>query len=77
MADDSKGAKRDRAESRFKKAQTTDQEAKGLIEAERAAIRKKTERLKNLRLAQEADAGKAEIEKKPAAPKKRKPKPRA
>ena len=77
MAEDSKGAKRDRAESRFKKAQTTDQEARGLIEAERAAVRKKTERLKNLRLAQEADAVKTEIEKKPAATKKRKPKPRA
>jgi hypothetical protein len=77
MAEDSKGAKRDRAESRFKKAQTTDQEARGLIEAERAAIRKKTERLKSLRLAQEADAGKTEIDKKSPASKTRKPKARA
>jgi hypothetical protein len=77
MADDAKSSIRHRAESRFKKAQTTDREAKGLIEAERDSIRKKTQRLKSLRLARDAGVEEEEAVKRSAAPKKRKRKPQA
>jgi hypothetical protein len=54
-------------------ARATDSEAKRLIEEERAAREKKTERLKALRLAKEAREGVTELDRKPA---KRKRKPR-
>ena len=61
---------RSQAEERFDRASRTNNEARAIIELERDALRKKTARLKKLRLAKEAEAGIAVIDKKPAAKKK-------
>ncbi len=45
---------RSHAEERFNKARKTDEEARAIIDLERDALRKKTARLRKLRLAQEA-----------------------
>ena len=71
MTDDPKGA-RARAKSKFAQAQRTSDEAKALAGSELSAVRKKTERLRKLRLAKEAGEGVTELDKKPAARKKRK-----
>lgn len=65
MSNDPKGA-RSRAEARFDKAQRTTEDAKAQTDAVLKATRQKTERLRQMRLAQEAAAGKTEIDKKPA-----------
>jgi hypothetical protein len=65
MVDRTKEAKRVLAEERFTKAQARESETRNLIETERALVRKKTERLKALRLAKEASEGLSEIDKKP------------
>lgn len=58
--------RRSQAEERFSKAQTTHKEAKAAVVAETQAMRAKTARLKEQRLAKEAaDAA----EKQPPAPK--------
>jgi hypothetical protein len=61
------------ADSRFQKFQRTSETAQTLIQAERDSVRKKTARLKSMRLAKEAQEGKSELDK-PAAVKKAKPK---
>jgi len=71
MVDDPKGA-RERAESKFAQAQRTSDEAKALAGADLDAARKKTERLRKLRLAKEAGEGVTQLDKKPVARKKRK-----
>ena len=71
MAKNVKGD-RSQAEERFDRARKTNDEAKSVIELEREATRKKTERLRALRLAKEAEAGITPIDKPPAKkPKKR------
>jgi hypothetical protein len=67
MAVDPKGP-RERPED---KAQRITDDAKAHVDKEREAVRKKTERLRNLRLAKEAVEGVTEIDKKPAARKNR------
>ena len=54
------------AEARFERARKTTEEAKSLIDREREATRKKTEQLRQLRLAKEAAVGIADSGKKPA-----------
>ena len=71
MAKNDKGS-RTHAEERFDRARKPNDEAMSIIDIERDAMRKKTARLKKLRLAQEAEAGVSVIDKKPPA-KKRKP----
>ena len=66
--DDPKGA-RSRAEERFNKAKRATDEAKATSEADLAATRKKTARLRAERLAKEAAEGATEIDKKPAVKK--------
>ena len=56
MTDNSKEAERDRAEAKFKKAETTSAKAKQAIDSERESVRKKTDRLKAQRLAKDASA---------------------
>jgi hypothetical protein len=65
MVDRAKEAKRAQAEERFKKVQAAEAAAKEIIESDRAFVRKKTERLRALRLAKEAGDGVTEIDKKP------------
>ena len=60
----SKKDARSQAEMRFEKAQKTTVEAKSVIENDRTATRKKTEHLRQLRLAKEASAGTTELDKK-------------
>ena len=60
----SKKDARSQAEMRFEKAQKTTVEAKSVIENDRTATRKKTEHLRQLRLAKEASAGITELGKK-------------
>lgn len=62
---------RSQAEERFDRARRTNDEARSIIEIERDALRKKTARLRKLRLAKEAEAETAPIEAKPAAKKKK------
>ena len=71
MTADPKDA-RSRAEERFDKAQKTTNEARAQIDSDLQAVRKKTSRLRALRLAKDAAEQKTEIDKKPAA-RKRKP----
>ena len=71
MAKNDKGS-RSQAEERFDRARKTNDEAMSIIDLERDATRKKTARLRKLRLAQEAEAGIAPIDKKPPT-RKRKP----
>jgi hypothetical protein len=61
---------RSQAEERFDRATRTNNEARAIIELERDALRKKTARLRKLRLAKEAEAGITVIDKKPAPKKK-------
>jgi hypothetical protein len=61
---------RSQAEERFDRASRTNNEARAIIELEREAMRKKTARLRKLRLAKEAEDGITVIDKKPAAKKK-------
>ena len=71
MARNDKGD-RPPAEERLNRASRTNDEAWSIIGQEREAVRKKTERLRKLRLEQEAEAGVTPIDKKPA-PKKKAP----
>jgi hypothetical protein len=74
MAKTEKGG-RSPAEERFDRARKTNDEAMSIIDMERDAMRKKTARLRKLRLAKEATDGVTPIDKKPtkkAAAKKRK-----
>lgn len=71
MARNDKGD-RSQAEERFDRARKTHEEAKSIIDIERDATRKKTARLRKLRLEQEAAAGLTPIDKKPAAKKAKK-----
>jgi hypothetical protein len=75
MARTSKGD-RSQAEERFDRARKTNEEAKSIIDLERDAMRKKTEQLRKLRLAQEAKAGITPIDKPPSASKKPKAAPK-
>lgn len=60
------------AEDRRERARRTSEEAMSIIDAERDAMRKKTERLRKLRLAQETDnVGKDEKPRKKSAKKRR------
>jgi hypothetical protein len=68
MATDKKDG-RAQAEARFEKAQRTTEVAKSIIDVERDATRKKTERLRKLRLAQAASGEAAPSAKKPAGKK--------
>lgn len=70
MAKTDKGS-RSQAEERFDRARKTNDEAMSIIDVERDAVRKKTARLKKLRLAKEAEDGITPIDKKPP-PRKRK-----
>jgi len=58
---------RSQAEERFDRARRTTEEATSIIDVERDAMRKKTARLRELRLAKEAEETAAAAEKKPAA----------
>jgi hypothetical protein len=60
---------RSKAEQRFDRALKTHEEAKSVIDQERAATQKKTAQLRTLRLAKEAAAGITALDKK-ARPKK-------
>ena len=71
MARDSKTS-RSQAEERFDRARKTNEEARSIIDLERDATRKKTARLRKLRLAKEAEAGITPIDEKPAAKKAKK-----
>ena len=53
ITDSNKEAQRMRAEEKFKKAETTNAKAKQAIDSERESVRKKTDRLKALRLAKD------------------------
>jgi hypothetical protein len=75
MAGDPKDV-RTRAEARFSKAQRTTEDATAYVAAELHATRKKTARLKEARLAQEARDGRTAIDKKPQ-PTRSKPKRKA
>jgi hypothetical protein len=66
MARNDKGD-RSQAEERFDRARKTNEEARSIIDIERDATRKKTARLRKLRLAKEAEASVTPIDKKPAA----------
>jgi hypothetical protein len=57
---------RERAEARFDKAQRSTDEARAITDSELSAARKKTERLRKLRLARESGEGITEIDAKPA-----------
>jgi hypothetical protein len=59
----SKTDARSQAETRVEKAQKTTAEAKSVIENDRTATRKKTEHLRQLRLAKEASARITELDK--------------
>ncbi|MGH6924679.1 MAG: hypothetical protein ACRED5_13155 [Propylenella sp.] len=61
---------RSQAELRFDRTRKTTETAQALIDSELAAVRAKTKKLKAARLAQEAKAVAAEIEKKPKPKKK-------
>jgi hypothetical protein len=61
---------RSQAELRFDRTRKTAETAQALIDSELAAVRAKTKRLKAARLAQEAKAGIAELDKKKPAKKK-------
>jgi hypothetical protein len=68
-------ARNDRAdrppgEERLDRARKTNDEAWTIIGQEREAMRKKTERLKQLRLAKEAEAGVTILDKKPSTARK-------
>ena len=63
---------RSQAEERFGRAKKTTEEARSIIDLEHDAMRKKTARLRALRLAKEADDRATLIEKKPAAKKPKK-----
>jgi hypothetical protein len=65
MANNAKGD-RSQAEERFDRARRTHDEAKSIIDLERDAMRKKTARLKKLRLAKEAEDDAASLKKPPA-----------
>ena len=56
MGNDPKGT-RARAEATFDKTQRTTDDAKAHVDKERDAVRRKTERLRKLRLAKEAGEG--------------------
>ncbi len=71
MARDVKGG-RSQAEERFDRARKTTEEARSIIDIEHDALRKKTARLRALRLAKEAEDSVAPIAKKPAAKKPKK-----
>jgi len=58
---------RSREGERFDRARHTHDEAMAIIDLEREAMRKKTARLRKLRLAKEAEAGTTIIDKKPPA----------
>jgi hypothetical protein len=62
---------RSQAEERFDRARKTNDEAMSIIDLERDAMRKKTARLRKLRLAKEAEAGITPIDQKPAAKKRK------
>jgi hypothetical protein len=64
---------RSQAEERFDRARKTNEEANSIIDLERDAMRKKTARLRKLRLAKEAEAGITPIDKKPATKKAKAP----
>jgi hypothetical protein len=70
MAKNDKGS-RSQAEERFDRARKTNDEAMSIIDLERDAMRKKTARLKKLRLAQEAEVGVTLLDKKPPAKKRK------
>jgi hypothetical protein len=70
MAKTDKGS-RSQAEERFDRARKTNDEAMAIIDIERDALRKKTARLKKLRLAREAEEGTTLIDKKPPARKRK------
>jgi hypothetical protein len=70
MARDAKSG-RSQAEERFDRAKATTETATSIIDIERDAMRKKTARLRKLRLAKEAESGATPIDKKPS-PTKRK-----
>ena len=53
-----------RLETRFEKARTTDRESRKLIDADLQTMRRKTERLKAQRIAQEASKGITDLDKK-------------
>ena len=68
-------ARNDRAdrppgEERLDRARKTNDEAWTIIGQEREAMRKKTERLRQLRMAKEAEAGVTILDKKPSAARK-------
>jgi hypothetical protein len=63
---------RSQAEERFGRAKKTTEEARSIIDLEHDAMRKKTARLRALRLAKEEDDRAALAEKKPAAKKPKK-----
>lgn len=67
---------RSQAEERFDRARKTNDEARSIIEIERDAMRKKTARLRKLRLAKEAEDGLTVIDKPPARKAKATPKKR-
>ena len=69
MSNDPKST-RERADAKFDKAQRTTDDARVYVEANLAASRKKTDRLRAMRLAQEAAASAPEPDKKPARAKK-------
>ena len=69
MAKTEKGS-RSQAEERFDRARKTNDEAMSIIDIERDATRKKTARLRKLRLARDAEAALAPVTKKPATKKK-------
>ena len=71
MARDVKGG-RSQAEERFDRARKTTEEAMSIIDLERDAARKKTARLREMRLAKEASEGVTPIDKKPATKKPKK-----
>jgi hypothetical protein len=64
MAKELLGA-RERAEAKFDKAQKTTDEAKGVVDTELQATRKKTALLRQERLAKEAAEGVSDLDKKP------------
>jgi hypothetical protein len=68
--DDDPKRQRNKAEARFDALKSTD-EAKSIIDSDLEAARKKTERLRKLRLAKEAGAEITEIDKKPTPKKPR------
>jgi hypothetical protein len=65
MAKDARSG-RSQAEERFDRARRTTEEARAIIDVERDAMRKKTARLRKLRLAHEAEVKAASAENPPA-----------